>query len=1384
MTEEIQQQNTSEQSSNMGTNINLLVNIGPYTIKEKIKDGAFSVISLASSKITGDDVAVKTIDKNSLHANIADLSLVDNEIAILKILKHKNILTLYQLFESPKYIHIVTELINGKELFDQIMTNKKIEEEEAKGIFYQMLDALIYMHNMSICHRDIKIENILFEKRTNTPKLIDFGFSSFYRKGTKLKEVCGSPSYACPEMHKGVEYYPEKADVWSFGIVLYVMLCGYLPFSEEDDEKNKDLIIKGDFFLPKELSPSASDLLKHMIDPNEETRFDFGKVSNHEWLKGMPIFSGGFNMFEVIYPVDERVMKAMSFFGFDKDTLSNELKNNKYTNGTGAYKQIVKRVIQNGMTSYSDLMSIEYKSFKRRKENRIPKEKNETAFADFLNKQFERIEKVHQKEKEFEEKENNAVAELDKLKEEALKNKEEVEEKKEDKKNEENIEQTNDNSHIDKSIQNQNKDNKEIEIKEIPDNKDKEISNNDNNDNNNKNVTQINNDNIEKGNQSVSRNRGSLFNKRRVSTSQLNNELALKRANPNRRNATINKSDIDKVLLLFEEEKSKQIQEKSDEDESNSVSNPSVIEEQKEEIKNDVKEESPPKQEILIKKDVNNEEVVIKNSEEKEVAEQKKEIIVIEENKKEPDNKEQQKSHEEIINNESIKEKISEEQVKITQIIEKQENEQPNEENKQSEEIAQKEKFPIKGEGKEEEPIEQESAKNEVLIIENNINEQAKNTNIKEKKVEEKSKVIIEKELTLKVEEKNENEKNTSTIKLKPIEEQLNNEFESSEQENKKVELKFNENTKLKEEKQQIIEKRKDYNEKDKERQNDENFEKINEKNQEKTKSIKKKKKILTFEIKKTSSPPKVMEPDPAPQDQPSFEQEPVQKEKIRKKPTKFKSLKIYSKEITNAIQEVEEEQKTIEQLPPERSFPIEEKQKKQHKIKKAKTTMLIKKNEEKPPITEEENLTKEPITKIEKDQEIPKKPRKPKKFKSLKQKKIHTDNQNENNIFDEETKIEDYQSEKKTKKIPLKESKSRSQNNIPKVKQETILKKVSLIRKLTSKESQIESNGPRENEKIEEKDELIDNSKKKEEKQNQGEQVSKDQTVPTKQIRSNVIPLAITLYKLNHKNEAKKGKPSPKLNQKVLYNQIKSYKAKKVGSTNNDSQKNNDNTHSKVPTLLSQYTTHNPKNMNKPNFQIHSANIKIKHNSTDEINESQFNTNFPLKQIKATKAVIKPLKLNRIRVNRSAEINSRYPVDDEGEDEMRSSYDEFYQRYAMSLQKSRLNKFQFGSKGTKANSVEKKEYRSRSPIKDGPLFYFGPIDISCISTLSPHESIQYITNRLSYQKITIKKRTKWKFYTKNFSIEIRYIDKYLVYFLMNFKIGLGGNVKDFFGKK
>ena len=98
-----------------------------------------------------------------------------------------------------------------------------------------------------------------------------------------------------------------------------------LGISEEDDEKNKELIIKGDFYMPKELSAPLKDLLKHMLEPNEDNRFDFGKIGNHEWFKGCPVMTGGLNIFDLIYPVDDRVIKAVNYFGIDKDKVSDEL---------------------------------------------------------------------------------------------------------------------------------------------------------------------------------------------------------------------------------------------------------------------------------------------------------------------------------------------------------------------------------------------------------------------------------------------------------------------------------------------------------------------------------------------------------------------------------------------------------------------------------------------------------------------------------------------------------------------------------------------------------------------------------------------------------------------------------------------------------------------------------------------------------------------------------------------------------------------------------------------------------------------------------------------------------------------------------------------------
>ena len=307
--------------------------INAYNLEKVIGKGALGDVYSAINQYTDEKVAIKILSKQSLQQDKTELTLINNEITILKLLNHKNIIKLFEVFESTTHIFIVTELCTGKELFDFIYVKKKLSEPEALALFHQIIDAMVYLHEMKIVHRDVKPENILFDSHGSI-KLIDFGFSCYYSNSdTSLNEPLGTPSYACPEMHKGIWYKPEQADVWSCGILLYVMVCGYLPFSEEDEEENQKLIEKGDFEIPTSLSPSLHNLLKNMIEPDPEKRFYFRDVITHEWFNmnpALPDLVGGVNYFDTKYPIDYRILNICESFGFDKDIVRAGLENNKY----------------------------------------------------------------------------------------------------------------------------------------------------------------------------------------------------------------------------------------------------------------------------------------------------------------------------------------------------------------------------------------------------------------------------------------------------------------------------------------------------------------------------------------------------------------------------------------------------------------------------------------------------------------------------------------------------------------------------------------------------------------------------------------------------------------------------------------------------------------------------------------------------------------------------------------------------------------------------------------------------------------------------------------------------------------------------------------------
>ena len=277
--------------------------IEEYIIKETIGKGTFSTVKLGEHIKTKKKVAIKILDKEKLKTK-EDSTRIQREIKILSIMDHPNIIKTYKITETAKNYYIIMEYCEGGELFDYIVEKERLDESEASIFFYQLINSLEYIHSKGIAHRDLKPENLLLTKNKKI-KIIDFGLSNYFGGDTSpLQTPCGSPSYASPEIIRGELYNGFRIDIWASGIILFAMLCGYLPFDEEEEE-NEDIkcfsqdgkkeeksedneilfqkILEGKIDYPDYLSDIAVDLIKKMLVVEPEDRIKIKDIKKHKF---------------------------------------------------------------------------------------------------------------------------------------------------------------------------------------------------------------------------------------------------------------------------------------------------------------------------------------------------------------------------------------------------------------------------------------------------------------------------------------------------------------------------------------------------------------------------------------------------------------------------------------------------------------------------------------------------------------------------------------------------------------------------------------------------------------------------------------------------------------------------------------------------------------------------------------------------------------------------------------------------------------------------------------------------------------------------------------------------------------------------------------------
>lgn len=259
--------------------------VGKYELGKTLGSGSFAKVKLGTTD-DGKQYAVKIIEKEQLIREHMEEQL-KREISIMKMLDHPNVVKLYDVLQTQNNIYLVLELVTGGELFDRIVQAKRFEEDVARRFFQQLVVALNFCHKQGVAHRDLKPENLLVDDKDNI-KITDFGLANTHKAGENsgvlLNTICGTPNYVAPEVLKEQGYDGIVADVWSCGVILFVMLAGYLPFDDPQMNVLFSKIERGDYRMSRVFSEPAKDIIQKLLTIEPAQRITLDQVMKHPWF--------------------------------------------------------------------------------------------------------------------------------------------------------------------------------------------------------------------------------------------------------------------------------------------------------------------------------------------------------------------------------------------------------------------------------------------------------------------------------------------------------------------------------------------------------------------------------------------------------------------------------------------------------------------------------------------------------------------------------------------------------------------------------------------------------------------------------------------------------------------------------------------------------------------------------------------------------------------------------------------------------------------------------------------------------------------------------------------------------------------------------------------